>query len=127
MSEPLEELRAQRDLIQKHLDWLDQRIVATEELLGATPEKKATAAQDATLPAKVIAQAVISTAPSTRTATVTVPVMPIEATTEETLELPELTSNTSSLRSAQIGCVAIFAAITLLFIFLLFGLPYLLD
>ena len=35
MSEPLDELRAQRALIQQHLDWLDTRIAAADDAPAA--------------------------------------------------------------------------------------------
>ena len=154
MSEPLEELRAQRALIQQHLDWLDARIAATEgsdseaqsqskELdekpMAAHPAPAASAAT------KDTKESPISPEPATKAA-VSMPASPTPAVTmaqaqaaKPTASIAELAtplfdideaaqiSTTSDIRKAQIGCLVIFAIAILGFLFLLFGLPYLVD
>jgi hypothetical protein len=118
MSEPLEELRAQRALIQKHLDWLDAQIQRAE---GSADQPSASTGQPAV---KSLAKDAIETPPGqTPKAASQTPVEPIP-------DMDELTppaSGGSDLRRAQIGCFAFFAISTLLFLFLLFGLPYLMN
>lgn len=119
MSEPLEELRAQRDLIRKHLNWLDAQI-ASAELPGDEPpaESPKLAQTPDEGPAKV------TTAPIK----IETEAPPAEATTEPIQKFDELThaaSNGSDVKRAQIGCFVFFVLLTLLFLFFLFGLPYL--
>lgn len=125
MSESLEELRAQRDLIQQHLNWLDAQITSAEEE-GST-EQRTTAGHQAAVAARAV------TAPvETPTAAVAPNYAPAESTTPypPTLEFDEAhhpSSKTSDLKRAQIGCFLFFSIAILLFLFLLFGLPYLVD
>lgn len=122
MSEPLEELRAQRDLIQQHLNWLDAQIASAE------------GSSDQTTPPTNQAATEAAAASAIKTPTVTVPakIAPQEPTPSvaPALEFDEerhLSSGTSDVRRAQIGCFLIFAGGVLAFLFLLFGLPYLVD
>jgi hypothetical protein len=118
MSEPLEELRAQRALIQKHLDWLDAQIKSAEGLVDQpTPSTD-----------QPVVEAAVG-APPTRTQII---ITEEDAPTSiETLggfdEERHLATSTSDVKRAQIGCFLIFVVGILLFLFLLFGLPYLMD
>ena len=120
MSTPIEELRAQRTLIQKHLEWLDEQIqqaeknyLASSPLVDAT--KKTSAAPDSAdskdqKPEEEIARSHFI---------------------EQNHSLIESdftqSSSTSDIKRAQIWCFTIFAVATLIFLFILFGLPYLLS
>jgi hypothetical protein len=118
MSQSLEELRAQRDLIQKHLDWLDAQIQRAE---GSADQQSASIEQPT---AESIAQAAVVATPNQASK------IPIQPPAEPILNVDELArppSSGSDLRRAQIGCLAFFVIITLLFLFFLFGLPYLID
>ena len=118
MSEPLEELRAQRDLIQKHLNWLDAQIQRAE---GSADQPSAPTEPPA---AESIAKAAAVATPSQTSKT------PSQTAVEPVNDLDELAppaSSGSDLLRAQLGCLALFAIITLLFLFFLFGLPYLID
>jgi len=112
MSEPLEELRAQRALIQQHLDWLDARIAATEGS-SAEPTLPHATSQPCSTQAPV-ADEIVEVTDQTD-----VPFFDIDQTTHA--------STTSDIRKAQIGCLVIFVIAILGFVFLLFGLPYLVD
>jgi chromosome segregation ATPase len=123
MSEPLEELRAQRALIQMHLNWLDAQIANAEGSTGqVTPSSRqlTAEAEQATLKAATSATC-INTAENDVSAT----------TSTETLDdfdqERHLASGASDVKRAQIGCLLIFISGTLLFLFLLFVLPYLSD
>lgn len=127
MSEPLDELRAQRALIQQHLDWLDARIAAAEGDAPAAKSPGALAqASEGTLPAPkpVAAQ------PSTETPA---PVEQADVPSAEPnasffdIDKDTQSSSGSDIRKAQIGCFIIFIVAILGFLFLLFGLPYLVD
>lgn len=109
MKDLLDELRAQRALIRRHLDWLEAKIYSLEneaEDPGETPPP-------------IIEETEPAAAP--------------DAPTEEpSAPLPESPDayrapNSNQLMQAKMGCLVIFATGTLLFLFLLFGLPYLLD
>lgn len=116
MSKPLEELHAQRALIKQHLHWLDHQIETTKRAASGT-EPTATAAQHPN-------QSVATT--QRQSALASEAVAP-ETSTYEIDEDPILTPGTSDLMRAKIGCLAIFGFATFLFLFLLFGLPYLID
>ena len=106
MSESLKELRTQRALIQKHVDWLDAKIkqiecVEPSSIQESAPKNIAATTSQTEVPQRI---------------------------PNEAFEEPLLTSyGISEVRHAKIGCFVFFAVITLLFLFLLFGLPYLLD
>lgn len=113
MDQSLEELRAQRELVKKHLDWLDRQI---ESAQGEQPAEASTsqAPANATDEAKAETPA------------------PAEQTSEATLfHLDEdrilAPSAPSDVMRAKIGCVALCGLGIGLFLFLLFGLPYLID
>jgi hypothetical protein len=116
MSKPLEELRAQRALIKQHLHWLDHQIEKAERADRGT-EPTGMAANQPNLSAATTqrqrALASQAVAPATSTYGID--------------ENPPLTPGTSDIMRAKIGCLAIFGFATFLFLFLLFGLPYLID
>ncbi|CAA6678281.1 MULTISPECIES: hypothetical protein [unclassified Lentimonas] len=134
MSEPLEELRAQRALIQQHLDWLDARIAASEGSSTIAPLAQGQSQSGAEVP---------SSPEFATKAEASEPAAPKSATMAQFAKLPDpieepaaplfdidpaaQSSTTSDIRKAQIGCLAIFTIAILGFLFLLFGLPYLVD
>ena len=110
MLRSLKELRVQRELVQKHLDWLDAQIEEFEDLnrtRKSTTEsyphcrplnqEKANASDFIASDTGAIAGEENST---------------------------KLFSETSDVKRARIGCIAFFIIITTLFLFLLFVLPY---
>jgi hypothetical protein len=129
----LEELRAQRELLQKHLEWLDAKIAEQEEEGSG---KVATGA-----PGPVVARnpegGGHNHTPSSDEATKAEPLI----TTEIEESIPALSDEDDpygkyhiykpptgdDVLRAKIGCLALFVLSTTLFLFLLFGLPYLLD
>ena len=123
MSEPLEELRAQRALIKQHLDWLDAQIRQAEGSGGqqSPAAEQPTAVKSVDAPTATAADAPTATTVGTSTAPA--------ATNASIFDIDEnhSASSASDLKKAQIGCVLFFAVGTLLFLFLLFGLPYLMD
>ncbi|MDG1242949.1 MAG: hypothetical protein P8R37_08315 [Opitutae bacterium] len=95
MSEQLKELRAQRILIQAHLNWIDTQIAATE---GYAPQYR-TSDDSTTLSASEL----------------------------KVDQEQQLATGASDIRRTQIGCCLFFIGGILLFLFCLFGLPYLID
>ena len=115
----IEELRAQRTLIKKHLDWLDLQIKQSESnhadsSSADTVEKVSVKSFPDGLKDQKFERKFASSN-STEEANI-----PIEA---------NFTKSTSAndIKRLQIGCFTLFATATLLFLFILFGLPYLLD
>lgn len=119
MSREIEELRAQRELVQRHLNWLDAQISDAEGIgsdnntsnLAEDVSKTSALAKDA--PEQGIGKPVVLDIPTN-------PDSKIESLFMES-------SSISDVKNAKIGCFIIFAVATLLFLFLLFGLPYLMD
>ena len=118
MSRKIEELRVQRELIQKHLNWLDAQINDAEDIgsdntsnLAEDVSKTSALAKDA--PEQGIKKPVVLD-------TLTNPDSKIDGIFMES-------SSVSDVKNAKVGCFIIFAVATLLFLFLLFGLPYLMD
>lgn len=116
MSKPLEELRAQRALIKQHLYWLDDQI--------ETAERTARGSEPTGMAANNPNQSAATT--QRQSALASEAVAP-EASTYGIDENAPLTPGTSDIMRAKIGCLAIFGFATFLFLFLLFGLPYLID
>jgi sortase (surface protein transpeptidase) len=117
MALSLEELKQQRAQIQKHLDWLDAAIA---ELGPASEEPKASEAEPTTAPAKPALPTeppTSSTATGTATGEAKVPKVEIEGQVYQSKTQDEL-------RHARIGCFLFFLLGIVLFLFLLFGLPY---
>ena len=108
MPESLKELRAQRELIQKHLNWLDAQI---------SNAQSAQKNHDDSSPVELAHTNVKATDK---------PIAATDAQHEVEETLIEY-SGGSDIRRVKIGCIVFFAALTLLFLFLLFVLPYLLD
>ena len=108
MSRSIEELRAQRKLIQQHLNWLDAQIQEAEKTENPS---------------------VTSVTKDARTQEFVETTTPVsDANARDSIEAEFIQpSSASDIRNVQVGCIVIFTAITLLFLFLLFGLPYLLD
>jgi hypothetical protein len=126
MSIPDKELKQQREQIQKHLEWLDAKIA----------EQEATSENDAPTEAEVLAE--VPTPPLPEGAQLSQPPVDKATATTETDQLsakvalaPDSVSSyrpktQSDVLRAKIGCFAFFILGTALFLFLLFGLPYLL-
>lgn len=123
MPKEIEDLRAQRELIQKHLNWLDAQISNAEaegrigsgdntSNLAETVSKTSALAKDASEQSIGRQPVILDTLTNSDGR--------IEGIFMES-------SSISDVKNAKIGCFIIFAAATLLFLFLLFGLPYLMD
>ena len=104
----LEELRAQRELILRQLRWIEGKIAGLEEApkAPAAADGNATPENSESKPAQ---------------ATKSVADFPIPG--ESVLRV----KTASQVKQAQIGCFLIFVGACALFLFLLFGLPYLID
>jgi hypothetical protein len=126
MSEPLEELRAQRALIQKHLNWLDAQITHAESS-GRESSQSPTPSTDEITSKAATEPVTVETPPVVSISEQTAPVSTVAKPIHDIDEFTPAGSNGSDLRRAQIGCLAFFAIVTLSFLFLLFGLPYLID
>lgn len=137
MAIALEELKRQRDQIQKHLDWLDAKIAAhaAEPAVSPAAEGSAPAAAAKTSESPAAQSTTAPEAPGLANASVPVEstkepqhrdrIVPAESSAEP--ELPTFKAKTAEeLQRAKIGCVVLFVGATALFLFLLFGLPYLL-
>ena len=117
MASLLEELKQQREQIQKHLAWIDAKIAElSKKDEGEESDKN-----------------VASTATAQECVARTEPPSPPEANNEEPLPYePNLDASAykaktqSELHRAKIGCLVLFVLGCALFLFLLFGLPYLL-
>ena len=126
MSEPLKELRAQRDLIQTHLTWLDTQIAAAE---GCAAQHPASPDQPSALPSDAAPTPKVAEAPTVAAAQHRAshePKIPPASAIKIDQER-QLATRTSDVRSAQLGCFLFFVGSILLFLFCLFGLPYLID
>lgn len=122
----LEELRAQRELLQKHLEWLDQKIKQCDDPDTAGnggPRAAVTEETDAGKNDTTDAEAPESLAYETAAEK---PNEPSEEEIDRELNRYNTTSGDPVLR-AKLGCFVLFVLSTILFFFLLFGLPYLLD
>lgn len=114
----LEELRAQRELVLKQLRWLESKIAglevdarAEEEPADPPPSPPPPGPQPAASP------------------TFPLPVRPSVTPSPVAPPLPDglRPQSASSIKRARFGCLFLFVAACALFLFLLFGLPYLLD
>ena len=159
MAISLEELRRQREQIQKHLDWLDAKIAAEADnvacptreaeaqrrLLAGRPEQSANQTEPETESGNAPATDNFESArhlEDTTAFTKSKPevqdkrarhdteigqVSPSAEQPESATEAPQFKAKTAEeLARAKIGCVVFFVLATALFLFLLFGLPYLL-
>ena len=101
----LEELRTQRELILRQLRWIESKIAGLEEAPKATgPADGDATAENA------------SPRPEGSVADISIP-------GESILRV----KTASQVKQAQIGCLLLFIGACSLFLFLLFGLPYLID
>jgi hypothetical protein len=107
MALSLEELKRQRAQIQKHLDWLDTAIAGLEAPKTGEGEPATAKPAPPTEP----------TNSSTETGEAKVPKVQIEGQVYQSKTQDEL-------RHARIGCFLFFLLGIVLFLFLLFGLPY---
>lgn len=114
MAISLEELKRQREQIQQHLEWLDAKITELDHP-KTSPEPKPEKAEVGA------PNEAAETPPKTEYPSASAPAhLPdIEAPTYKAKTQGEV-------RRAKIGCFVLFILSTLLFLFLLFGLPYLL-
>lgn len=117
----LKELRTQRELIRKHLAWLDQKIGA----LTGESRKAEVASVDPEVPVEP-AEATAESSSSVNDSTAAKSVGSSEDELDRELSRYAPPTGDSVLR-AKIGCLVLFVLSTALFLFLLFGLPYLLD
>lgn len=105
MAIPLEELKRQRAQIQKHLDWLDAKILEIEPKADG--------------PAKPLE------GPEPRIATARTPGEPApDIIIEPGIEPTYPAKTHDELLRAKVGCLLFFGLGIVLFLFLLFGLPY---
>ncbi|MGZ0657422.1 hypothetical protein ACWPKS_17625 [Coraliomargarita sp. W4R72] len=137
MAISLEELKQQRKQIQQHLEWLDAKIsLASQESSDScdeptearqTPESPATAKVPQLPPG-----AQLYTPPeSDRPPAVEAKAEPHTEASKAELASPSIESTykpktQSEVLRAKVGCLVIFVLAISLFLFLLFGLPYLL-
>lgn len=112
----ISELRTQRDLVKRHLDWLDASIA--EAASGEQPSAAATPLEPAQPP------------PLTPLAGTAEPAPAADALPSETEAVAEKILSTYAESgepipsSAKTGCIAAALIFILLFLFTLFGLPY---
>ena len=118
MFKSLEELRVQRELVRKHLDWLDaqiERVENVDQVRESTIEKNHP--QNPGFENKKLLKSVD---------TPNLLVSNIETVADKEDDTP-LLSDASNIKQAKFGCIVFFAIITLLFLFLLFALPYMIN
>lgn len=113
----LDELRAQRNLIRQHLEWLDEKIAKLErdECKGDAPMANDASKNQDGPPDGDSAASLATKLPAA-----------VEATAEAEFGRYQAPPG-DQIQRAKIGCLILFTLGTLLFLFLLFGLPYLLD
>jgi hypothetical protein len=109
----LDELRAQRELVLKHLRWLEAKITALEGG-DAKPSGREKDAAGRPPPPPPLEKPGPPRPPA-----------PAAAPVPAHLGLPS--SSAADIKRAKLGCLLLFVGACALFLFLLFGLPYLLD
>ncbi len=115
MDKRLEELRKQRDLIQQHLDWIDRQLAQADN-------RTSTEAPQSNEP-----QDTEPLTPETKNSGEAPPESSSE-TAHIDVELERMAPPLhNDVFKAKIGCLALFILGVGGFLFLLFGLPYLLD
>lgn len=126
MDESIEELRAQRESIKKHLEWLDRKLADAEA--GSSPKPSAVKPLEA---AKEESQKTPNTPADEPTPSDDKSELEIEAKSSPPLPEPDpeqlVAPVQSDIKRATTGCIIFFVLASALFIFLLFGLPYLMD
>ena len=110
MAISLEELKRQREQIQKHLDWLDAKISELEPQVEGSKTKPP------------IQSAEKSQALETSSTESQTPLPKVEP--EPEIEPTYQAKTQNELLRAKVGCFLFFVLGIVLFIFLLFGLPY---
>lgn len=119
MSEPLKELRAQRELIWKHLNWLDAQIRDAEGAASGHDEPDRTE-RPIEMSVRISERAPCSVEKPEEP--------PLAENIRYEVKDPLMEySGGSDITRIKTGCIIFFAVVSLLFLFLLFGLPYLLD
>ena len=117
MAISLEELKRQREQIQKHLEWLDAQIAGLETSSQKESEQS--------VPSTVSPEASTQNTETVKSQEEPSKTAPLP---EHDPEAPHYKAKTKGeLRRAQFGCLALFILSNALFLFLLFGLPYLLP
>lgn len=148
MAIPLDELKRQREQIQKHLDWLDAQIAEQDGSMASRAKAAETKAEAPTRspgqPLEKVGPDASSEAPSkadteaeaatktpegarerARHAADQAQVAPVADFEMPDPEAPQFKAKTAEeARRAKIGCFAVFILATALFLFLLFVLPY---
>jgi hypothetical protein len=110
MAISLEELKRQREQIQKHLDWLDAKIFELKpQVEGSETEPLRKSAEKS--------QALETSSTESQT-----PLPKVEP--EPEIEPTYQAKTQNELLRAKVGCFLFFVLGIVLFIFLLFGLPY---
>ena len=122
MFKSLEELRIQRELVKKHLDWLDKQI---EQFENSTPACESNAKND--ISGSSLNQESKDHEHLKRTNTSEFSTTETKAIANEEDETTLLLHETSNIKQAKFGCIMFFAFITLFFLFLLFILPYMIK
>ncbi|WPJ94834.1 hypothetical protein SH580_15485 [Coraliomargarita algicola] len=128
MAITLEELKQQREQLQKHLDWLNAKIAELSPTTEGEPSPEPSKKQSPP-PASSPPPATTSTQSEPTTEPTTEPRQPNDAELAPPaldIESSYKPKTQSEIQRAKIGCLLIFAFATALFLFLLFGLPYLL-
>ncbi len=112
MPNPIDELRQQRALLQQHLNWLDRKIAE----LDSTPEPN----QLSDEPSKTI---------STEKISQTLPQITSKPEDPDNIEkfISKYTHSQTDIDRLKLGCIGFFVGAALLFLFILFGLPYLIG
>jgi len=136
MNRLLEELRAQRQLIQQHLEWLEQQIArlkheapdVTKSAAGRPAQPKMPHLQPPpTETARAIARGETNgqqEQPSARPPGA----VPADQTNDPFTGFASPAAPSGDpIRQAKIGCLVLFVLASGLFLFLLFGVPYLLE
>jgi len=114
MDKLIDELRAQRDQIQKHLNWIDRKILEAE--IQQTTQEAPTNQPDQLVPKS-------RPLSDLKTSHIDAPESHDEPNPEKFATAP----GQGDVTNAKVGCIVLFLLGTGLFVFLLFGLPYLLD
>lgn len=104
MSLPLDQLRAQRELVKRHLDWLDAQIAGATGAVAAIP---------------VVSSSKSEAAPPVSASAGPAPALASPEVLLEVHAAPE----EGITQGAKYGCIAIAVAVVLGFLFVLFVLP----
>jgi len=132
MDEPLEELKRQRELIRRHLEWLDRRIAEADSEQASTPRESA---DDEPVSSPVASSIPATPPPAAEAASLESepasfahdPVLQEALRAERVQRDDGLLSGLSDVDRAKYGCFILFAVGIGIFLFLLFGLPALMD